>query len=137
MMIRYPETGTCIIFLSNYFNTRGPEICEQLKAITFNETIPEIEFQHPVTLSDEQLKMHEGVYTMCGKMTMTISTQSGRLLSIIKGQPVVSFRPVSTEIFYNKSHNAFIVFEKDAEGNMILKLKKGKQQMEWKKDKSI
>lgn len=137
MMIRYPESGTCIIFLSNYFNTRGPEICEQLKAITFNEAVPVVEFQQPITLAEDLLKSHEGEYKMGDRMTMTISTQSGRLLSIIKGQPVVSFRPIAVNKFYNKSHNAYIIFEKDAEGNQILKLQKGKQQLEWKKDRSI
>lgn len=132
MILRYPESGTCIIFLSNYWNTRGPEICENLKAITFDQPYHLPASRSFISLSPAQLSDYEGEYTFKGAMRMVINAESGHLLSTIKGQPVVSFKPLSDSEFYNKSNNALIRFEKDQTGSYIrFKLLRGKQEMEW------
>lgn len=128
MILRYPSTGTTIIFLSNYWNTPGPEICESLKAITFEQP-----YNLPIAkayrqLTEEQLRSFEGEYSFNGKMTMSLKAASGLLLSTIKGQPVVSFRALQENKFFNKSNNAMIQFNSDASS---FKLIKGKQEMEW------
>ena len=67
-------------------------------------------------------------------MTMTIKSEGSLLLSIIKGQPVVGFKPMSENRFYNKSNNSDIEFVRDSEGKILsFKLLKGKQVMEWEK----
>ena len=131
-ILRYPETGTCIIFLSNYFNTRGPQICEALKAIAFNEPYKLPEERNFVKLSEKDLSNYEGVYSFNGGMKMDLKASSGVLLSIIKGQPVVGFKPLSEKDFYNKSNNSQMEFIKDSNGVIkSFKLKMGKQEMEW------
>ena len=133
-VLRYPESGTCIIFLSNYFNTRGPEICESLKAVAFDEQYKMPEVRNFIELSGEQLKTFEGEYLFKGSLVMSVKSASGRLLSIIKGQPVVGFRPLSATEFYSKSNNAIIRFEKDSNGVFSsFRLLKGKMEMEWKR----
>jgi CubicO group peptidase (beta-lactamase class C family) len=133
-ILRYPETGTCIIFLSNYFNTRGPQICEALKAIAFNEPYKLPEQRNFVKLSEKELSNYEGIYSFNGGMKMDLKASSGVLLSIIKGQPVVGFKPLSEKDFYNKSNNSQMEFIKDSNGVIkSFKLKMGKQEMEWVK----
>lgn len=132
MILRYPESETCIIFLSNYWNTPGQEICDNLKAIVFNEPYKLPVSRVFVSLPADELKAFEGEYSFKGAMRMTIKAESGQLLSIIKGQPVVSFRPLTERRFYNKSNGAEITFDRDAGGVVqTFKLIKGKQVMEW------
>ena len=138
MMLRYPESGTCIIFLSNYWNTPGPEICESLKAIAFGEGFKMPETPSLIVLSAEQLKSYEGEYSFNGAMVMTIKAESGMLLSIIKGQPVVGFKPLSEKEFYNKSNDARMQFTHTGNESFdAFKLIKGKQVMEWKRIKPV
>ena len=121
-------------FLSNYFNTRGSKICEALKAITFNEPYKLPEQRNFVKLSEKELSNYEGIYSFNGGMKMDLKASSGVLLSIIKGQPVVGFKPLSEKDFYNKSNNSQMEFIKDSNGVIkSFKLKMGKQEMEWVK----
>ncbi|MGV3529191.1 MAG: serine hydrolase domain-containing protein [Flavisolibacter sp.] len=134
MLMRYPEDGTTIIFLSNYWNTPGPQVCESLKAIAFDQPYSLPVARNYINLSPIELTAFEGNYSFRNAMTMELKQESGLLLSIIKGQPVVSFRPLAGNVFYNKSNNAEIRFVKDEDGKISsLQLKKGKQEMEWKK----
>lgn len=133
-IIRFPESETCIIFLSNYFNTKGPQICEALTAITFNEP-----YQMPlkrtfVNLTEAALKEYEGTYQFNGAISMKIEARNGKLVSIIPGQPVVALKPQPADRFYVKSNDADIEFARDNAGKIItLKLVKGKQSMDWMK----
>lgn len=132
MLLRYPEDGTTIIFLSNYWNTPGPQICESLKAIAFDQSYSLPVAKNYISLSPAELTAFEGKYSFRNAMTMELRKESGLLLSIIKDQPVVSFRPMAGGVFYNKSNNAEIRFVKDEDGKILsLQLKKGKQEMEW------
>ena len=132
MILRYPESETCIIFLSNYWNTPGQEICDNLKAIVFNQP-----YQLPlsrtfISLTPEQLKAYEGEYSFKGTIRMSVKAEAGQLLSIVKGQPVVSFKPMSESEFYNKSNGAGISFQRNEKGMIdSFRLTKGKQVMEW------
>lgn len=134
MIMRYPATNSCIIFLSNYWNTPGQEICNQLRNVLFNEpfTIPKkLEFK---TLSASALNSLAGEYRFNDAMTMTIEISGSGLLSTIKGQPVVGFRAVSDNEFWNRSHNSLLVFERDSNGKVAgFTLKKGNQDMQWKR----
>jgi CubicO group peptidase (beta-lactamase class C family) len=131
---RFPESQTTIIFLSNYWNTQGQQISEGLKAIAFGEDFKIPPAKKFVTLSPDQLKNYEGEYSFKGVMTMNLKSELGLLLSEIKGQPVVSFKPMTENSFYNKSNNAEIEFTRDSEGKIIsFKLIKGRQVMEWEK----
>ena len=134
MMLRYPESETCIIFLSNYWNTPGPAICEGLKAVAFGNPYSIPEARNFITLTPDQMKAYAGDYTFKGAMTMNITAESGVLLSTIKGQPVVGFKAMSGNEFYNKSNDAVIQFEKNTNGMFgSFRLVKGKQVMEWKR----
>ncbi|NEU09767.1 serine hydrolase [Flavihumibacter sp. R14] len=137
MMLRYPESETTIIFLSNYWNTPGPAICESLKAISFGEPYKMPEARSFISFSAEQLKAYEGDYSFNGAMTMNLSSESGVLLSTIKGQPVVGFKPMTDTDFFNKSNNALIKFIRESDGTVgSFKLVKGQQVMEWKRLKA-
>lgn len=132
MILRYPESETCIIFLSNYWNTPGQEICNSLKAIVFNEAYQVPRMRSFISLSPGQLKAFEGEYSFKGAMIMTLKAQAGQLLSIIQGQPMVAFKPMSESEFYNKSNGAEISFQKNEKGMIgSFRLTKGKQVMEW------
>ena len=132
MILRYPESETCIVFLSNYWNTPGQMICDNLKAIVFNEPYQLPASRNFISLPESQLKAFEGEFSFKGAMSMIIKAESGQLLSIIKGQPIVSFKPLNEREFYNKSNNAEMSFQKDAAGIFqSFKLVKGKQAMEW------
>lgn len=134
MLLRYPESRSCIIFLSNYWNTRGPEICKELKAIAFGQTYKMPEAHKFVQLNAAQLKAFEGDYIFKGAMTMKLQKDGSMLRSVINGQPVVNFRPVSASEFYSKSNNAMIKFHTDAEGKVLsFTLVKGKQEMLWER----
>jgi CubicO group peptidase (beta-lactamase class C family) len=133
-ILRYPESDICIIFLSNYWNTRAPQICESLKAIVFDEPYTLPAARSFIALSAEELKALEGDYSFRGAMTMNLKAEAGRLLSMVKGQPVVSFRATSGDAFYNKSNDAVLQFKKDQQGKITsFTLVKGRQEMEWQK----
>ena len=129
---RFPESKTTIIFLSNYWNTQGPQISEGLKAIAFGEDFKLPPVKKFITLSAEELKNYEGDYSFKGAITMTLKSEAGLLLSIIKGQPVVSFKPMAENSFYNKSNSSEIEFVRDSQGKISsFKLMKGNQVMAW------
>lgn len=132
----FPESETAIIFLSNYFNTPGPEICAALEAIAFNEP-----FQMPseikaIPLSQSQLGIYTGDYLLQNKLKMAIVLENGKLLSKIEGQPTVSLRPIGVHNFYVPMNGVFIRFEMDPNGNTVsLKVIDGKRELEFNRRK--
>jgi len=133
-IIRFPESETCIIFLSNYFNTKGPQISEALTAIAFNEPYEMPLKRSFINLSEQALKEYEGTYQFNGAISMKIEARNGKLMSVIPGQPVVALKPQPADKFYVKSNDADIEFVRDGAGKITtLKLIRGKQSMDWKK----
>lgn len=132
----FPKSEIAIIFLSNYFNTPGPEICTALEAIVFNEPFQMPSEKKAVSLSQSQLNLYTGDYLLQDKLKMAIVLENGRLLSKIEGQPTVSLRPVGSHNFYVPMNGVYIRFEMDPNGNAVsLKIVDGKREMEFKKGK--
>ncbi len=134
MWLRYPESGTTIIFLSNYWNVPGQEICDKLKAIAFDEAYEFPVFYQYQRISDNDLKLLEGEYNFNGGMKMTLEASSGMILSKLKGQPTVGFKPISATEFHCKANDARLLFKMDENSKVTgFTLIMGKQEMEWKK----
>lgn len=132
----FPESETVIIFLSNYFNTPGPEICAALEAIAFNEPFRMPTERKAVSLSQAQLNAYTGSYLFQGKLEMVIVLENGRLFSKIKGQPTVSLRPIGDHNFYVPMNGVNISFKMaSAEDAVSLQIQDGKNVMEFNKKK--
>ena len=134
MIMRYPGTNSCIIFLSNYWNTPGQEICDKLRNILFDESFTMPSKLTYVEPGSGKLKSYEGAYRFNDAITMHIEANEKGLISAIDGQPPVAFRAVGDDAFWNRSHQSTMQFDLDETGKVKgFILKKGKQQMEWKK----
>lgn len=128
----FPQTETAIIFLSNYFNTPGPEICAALEAITFNEPFQIPTERRAITLPQEQLTAYIGNYDFQGKLEMSIVIENGRLLSKIKGQPTVSLSPIGDHNFYVPMNGVYIQFKMSTSKNAAsLQIMDGKRGLEF------
>lgn len=133
---RFPESETVIIFLSNYFNTPGPEICSALEAIAFNEPFSMPAERNFTTLSESDLMPYTGSYLFKGNMKMVIAFENGRLVSKIDGQPTVSLKPFAKDSFYVPMNDAEIHFMPMPAGGIgSLQIRMGKQTIEFAKDK--
>lgn len=132
----FPESETVIIFLSNYFNTPGPEICAALEAIAFNEPFQIPAGKKAVSLSPAQLSVYTGNYFFQDKVEMAIVLENGRLFSKIEGQPTVSLRPIGAHNFYVPMNGVDIYFRMDADGNAVsMQILNGKNSMEFNRKK--
>lgn len=125
--IRFPEEDACIIFLSNYFDSKGPQICKALTALLFGEPYELPKERKVITLPTEVLERYAGQYGMEGGPVLTIAVEEGKLVGKLGKQPPFAMLPESETQFFVKGVDADVEFQKDAAGAISgVALKQGK-----------
>lgn len=125
--IRFPDQDACIIFLSNYFESKGPQICKALTALLFGEPYELPKERKPITLPAELLGRYAGKYGMEGGPVLTITAEGGKLKGQLGKQPPFEMIAESDTQFFVKAVDADVAFQKDAEGAVTgVVLKQGK-----------
>lgn len=126
-IIRFPGEDACIIFLSNYFESKGPQICKSLTALLFGESYELPKERKPVTLPAEVLQRYAGRYGLEGGPVLTITAEGGKLSGKLGNQPPFEMLAESETQFFVKVVDADVEFQKDAAGAITgVALKQGK-----------
>ncbi|HEY1113278.1 MAG TPA: serine hydrolase [Chitinophagaceae bacterium] len=126
-IIRFPGEDACIIFLSNYFDSKGPQICKALTALLFGEFYELPKERKPVTLPAEVLQRYAGRYGMEGGPVLTITAEGGKLSGKLGNQPPFEMLSESETHFFVKAVDADVEFQKDEAGAITgVALKQGK-----------
>ena len=125
--IRFPDQDACIIFLSNYFDSKGPQICKALTALLFGEAYELPKARKPITLPAAVLERYAGQYGMDGGPVLVIAVEGGKLTGKLGKQPPFDMLAESETQFFVKGVDADVEFQKDATGAISsVALKQGK-----------
>jgi CubicO group peptidase (beta-lactamase class C family) len=125
--IRFPDQDACIIFLSNYFDSKGPQISKALTALLFGEPYELPKERKPITLPAEVLQRYAGNYGMDGGPVLAITVEAGKLVGKLGKQPTFELLAESETQFFVKVVDADVEFRKDASGAVTgVALKQGK-----------
>ena len=133
-MIRYPEEDICIIYLSNYMDSKGPQISKALTALVFNEPY-ELPKEHKmITLDPAVYNRYTGKYVMEKGPALFVAVEDGKLKARLETQPFFTLLPESETRFFVKKPEAEVEFTKDPQGKVEgITLSQGKKSMSWKK----
>lgn len=132
-IIRYPEQDVCIIFLSNYFESKGPQISEALTAIVFGEPYEMPRERKFIKLPEAQLKAYEGNYQMEKGPGMKIFLENGQLKGRLGQQAPFTLLAESERQFYIKPIDSEVVFTLEKARVTELKIQQGKKMLSFKK----
>jgi CubicO group peptidase (beta-lactamase class C family) len=125
--IRFPEQDACIIFLSNYFDSKSPQICKALAALLFGEAYELPKERKVITLPAAVYGRYAGQYGMEGGPVLTIAVEDGKLKGKLGNQPSFDLLAESETKFFIKQVDADVEFLKDTAGQVSgLTLKQGK-----------
>ena len=130
--IRFPEQDVCIVFLSNYFNSKGPQISKALISIVFDEPYEMPLERKFVAIPVDELKMYSGAYQMEKGPALEVFIEDGKLKGRLEQQQAFVMLPQSNGEFYIKSIDTDVVFEIKDKALVGMKLKQGKKVMEFK-----
>jgi CubicO group peptidase (beta-lactamase class C family) len=126
-IIRFPEQDACIIFLSNYFESKGPQICKALTALLFDEPYELPKERKVIALSADVLNQYVGQYGMEGGPVLAVTLEEGKLKGKLGNQPAFEMLPEGETKFFVKQVDADVEFAKDESGKVTaITLKQGK-----------
>jgi CubicO group peptidase (beta-lactamase class C family) len=112
--IKYPEEDITIILLSNYQDTDGRQLSDDLSAIVFNKPYKIPVQKKEIALSNEILNSYAGVYQLNENFTVTVSVENNRLYALAQGDSEkIEFTPESETKFYLKGPETEIEFIKE------------------------
>lgn len=133
-IIRYPAEDVCIVFLSNYFESKGPQISKALTAIAFDEAFEMPKQRKFVQLDAQQLQLWQGVYQMEKGPQVTVFLEDGVLKGKLEKQQPFKLLAESEKQFYIKPIDTEVLFNTDTEGNPIeMIFQQGKKTMRFKR----
>lgn len=131
-IIRYPEQDICIIFLSNYGDSKAPQICKALTALISGDTYEVPKAKKIVQVADTILNSYTGQY-MLGNSVITISSSNGKLMGKLGDQAPFTLLAESDSTFFIRVVELEIEFVKERERVTALKLKQGTKETVWKR----
>lgn len=112
--IKYPEDDITIILLSNYQDTDGRQLSDELTAVVFNKPYKIPVQKKEVVLSKEILENYAGVYQLNENFKVTVSVENNKLYALAQGDSEkIEFTPESETKFYLKGPETEIEFLKE------------------------
>jgi CubicO group peptidase (beta-lactamase class C family) len=127
-LIRFPKEEACIIYLSNYGNTDGRKLSDDLTAILFNEPYTLPEQKKEIVLGKELLNKYVGLYQLNEQFQITVSVEDNKLYGLAKGDTQkIELRAESENKFFLKGPDTEIEFieEKGKVQYMLIKMQGG------------
>ena len=128
-IVRFPEQDVCIVFLSNYFESKGPQISKALAAILFNEPYEMPKLRKFISLPSAQLQRYAGRYQLENGPAIHVFVEDGKLKGRLEQQAPFLLLPESETQFYVKAVDSEVVFSKNSEAQMEMKMQQGKKAM--------
>lgn len=116
--IRFPDQDVCIIFLSNYFQSKGPQISKALTALVFNEPYEVPKERKVIALDAAVFQSYVGQYQMEKGPSLAIVFEEGKLKGKLGNQPYFEMLPEAETQFFIKSIDGDVVFIKDENKNV-------------------
>lgn len=133
-LVRFPEQDVCIVFLSNYFDSKGAQISRDLAAITFGEAYELPKQRRFIHLPADSLQAYAGTYEMEKGPAITVFAEDGKLKGRLGEQAPFLLLPESETRFYIKAVDSEVIFSKDGAGQMVeMKMQQGKKSLVFKK----
>ncbi|HEY0356830.1 MAG TPA: serine hydrolase domain-containing protein, partial [Flavisolibacter sp.] len=137
-VIRYPGEDVCIIFLSNYFQSRGPQISKALVSIAFNENFSLPKKREFVQLSIGDLQPYEGVYQMEKGPSLKVFIEDGKIKGQLEGQSPFLMLVESKDQFYIKAIDTDVLWVKNEKQEVVeMVLKQGRKEMRFAREMKI
>ena len=137
-VIRYPEEDVCIIFLSNYFQSKGPQISKALVSIAFDEAFSLPRKRNFVHLSVDDLQPYEGVYQMEKGPSLKVFIEDGKIKGQLQGQSPFLMLAESKDQFYIKAIDTDVLWVKNEKQEVVeMVLKQGRKEMRFVKEMKI
>jgi CubicO group peptidase (beta-lactamase class C family) len=111
--IRFPKQDVCIIFLSNYFQSKGPQISKALTAIVFNEPYVIPKEKIAITLQESVYQSYVGQYQLEKGPTLAVVFEEGKLKGKLGNQPYFEMLAESETKFFIKGVDGDVEFVKE------------------------
>ncbi|MGZ8561819.1 MAG: serine hydrolase [Flavisolibacter sp.] len=128
-IIRYEAEDICIIFLSNYFKSKGAQISRALTAMVFDEPFEMPVIRNLIELPENQLKEYLGSYQMEKGPAMMVFLEDGKLKGRLGEQAAFRMQAQSQNQFYIKVIDTDVDFQLNEKGEMEMFLKQGSKTM--------
>jgi CubicO group peptidase (beta-lactamase class C family) len=128
--MKYPKDDATIIFLSNYGDTRGQQLANDLTAVVFGEPYNLPTERKVAVLAPAVLEQYIGVYELKQGFRITVSADGGKLLALAPGdKEPVELTPESETKFFLKGPEIEIEFLKEdgAVKYMVIKMGGGQK----------
>ncbi|ANE53524.1 hypothetical protein SY85_15555 [Flavisolibacter tropicus] len=116
--MRFPDQDVCIIFLSNYFQSKGPQICKDLTAIVFNEPYQVPKEKKAIVLNESIYKLYTGQYQMEKGPSLLIVFEEGKLKGKLGNQSYFEMLAEAETRFFIKGMDGDVEFVKDENENV-------------------
>ena len=109
--ITYPEEGITIILLSNYGDTDGRRLSDDLRAIVFNEPYELPRQKVAITLPDDVLRRFAGTYELNEHFNVTVTLENNKLFALAKGDNMkIELIPESDHKFFLRGPQTTVEF---------------------------
>jgi len=136
-IVRYPAEDVCIVFLSNYFESKGAAISRALTAIAFEEAFTMPRERVFLQMDAGTLKGYTGTFVMENGPGLEVFTEGGKLKGRLGAQQPFVMLPVSQKEFYIKAIDSDVHFMFNAFGVVEgLFIQQGKKQLRFKKNET-
>ena len=130
-LVRYEKEDVCIIFLSNYFQSKGAAISKALTSIVFNEPYQMPVMRKFVDLDEKQLNKYAGTYQMEKVPAMTVFLEKGKLKGRLGEQAAFNMKALDDGRFYIKVIDTNVDFVVNGKGEMEMILKQDSRVMKF------
>lgn len=134
--IRYEAQDVCIIFLSNYFQSKGAQISRALTSIVFNEDFEMPVIRNLIKIPENDLMKYTGTYEIEKGPAMILFLENGLLKGRLGDQSPFKMLALGNDRFYIKPIDTDVEFTSGENGEEFLLLKQGKKSMRFTRKKS-
>jgi CubicO group peptidase (beta-lactamase class C family) len=128
--MKYPKEDITLIFLSNFRDTKGQQLANDLTAVVFGEPYSLPKEKKVVVLGPEVLQQYVGAYQLSEGFRITVSVEDNKLYALAPGdKEPVELTPESETKFFLKGPEIEVEFLKE-EGKvqyMLIKMGGGKK----------
>jgi CubicO group peptidase (beta-lactamase class C family) len=115
---RIEADDICIVMLNNTGNPKLDEIAVSVLNILYNKPYKLPEAKKEITLSQETLKMYEGLYEVIPQFQIVITIAEGKLMAQATNQPTFELFAQKENYFFLKAVEAEIEFVKNEKGEI-------------------
>jgi CubicO group peptidase (beta-lactamase class C family) len=115
-IMRFPETNSCVIVLSNIEGAPVDRIRLDLMAILFDQPYELPRTRVAIPVDAKILERYAGRYELSPTFALTVTLEEGRLMMQATGQPKVELFAESETKFFLRAVDAQVSFEVDEQG---------------------